>query len=107
VAAQAAVTLSLPAAREILSLALELSRMQPPMIGNWSVEVREVRSYTIHGDLYHQLHVILLDGAAGDADETLHVIRLPQHAIQGTPQGGDRLSLTFLMGQVTAARPME
>src|SRR4051794_27158048 len=39
--------------------------MQPPMIGNWLVRVNAVRPFTIHGDLYYELHIIRTD-APGD-----------------------------------------
>lgn len=73
--------------------------MSPPMIGDWLVEVRAVRPYTIHGDLYYELHVLNPDNPA-----QLMAIRVPQHAIQGEPLQGEKLTLTFLMGQVTAAK---
>ncbi len=69
------------------------------MIGSWSVLVHGVKPYTIHGDLYYELVVTRIDG---DPTQGL-AIRVPQHAIAPPPQTGERLSLTFLMGQVTAA----
>jgi hypothetical protein len=73
--------------------------MPPPMIGNWSVEVKAVRPFTIHGDLYYELHVINPDNA-----QQLMALRVPQHAIEGVPTAGEKLTLTFLMGQVTQAK---
>jgi hypothetical protein len=70
------------------------------MIGNWSVEVKAVRPFTIHGDVYYELHVLNPDNPA-----QLMALRVPQHAVQEPPQAGDKLTLTFLMGQVTSARP--
>jgi hypothetical protein len=70
------------------------------MIGNWNVEVLAVRPYTIHGDLYYELHVKRLD----INETTGHTLRIPQHAIAQQPQPGERLSLTFLMGQITSAK---
>ena len=76
---------------------------QPPMVGTWTVQVHAVRPFTIHGDLYYELLVTRTDDpAAGDAGFQL---RVPQHAIAGEPTIGQRLTLTFLMGQVTSARP--
>jgi len=72
---------------------------QPPMIGSWSVLVHAVKPFTIHGDLYYELVVTRLDE---DTQQGL-AIRVPQHAVAAQPQPGDRLSLTFLMGQVTTA----
>ena len=73
--------------------------MQPPMIGSWDVTVHRVRPFQIHGDLYYELQI-----ARDDAPEAIVAVRVPEHATEGVPQAGDRLSLTFLMGQVTAAK---
>ena len=72
--------------------------MPPPMIGSWSVEVRGVRPFTIHGDLYFEV-VVEEPEAAG----RMIGLRVPQHAIEGEPIVGERLVVTFLMGQVTKA----
>ena len=72
---------------------------QPPMIGSWPVLVHAVRPYTIHGDLYYELQVTRLDVT----EPTGYAVRVPQHAISPAPTEGERLSLTFLMGQITAA----
>jgi hypothetical protein len=74
--------------------------MNAPMIGSWSVEVKDVRPYTIHGDLYYELDVVRLD----DPGATVLSVRVPQHAMSGLPKPGDKLAITFLMGQVTAAK---
>ncbi len=77
--------------------------MNAPMVGSWSVRVNEVRPFTIHGDLYYELHVTRLDAdPVGDL-----AIRVPQHAIATIPKAGDKLSITFLMGQVTTARQID
>lgn len=73
--------------------------MQPPMIGSWSVEVKGVHPFTIHGDLYYELHVVRLD----DPNNTLLALRVPQHACAAQPVPGERLIVTFLMSQVTKA----
>ena len=70
------------------------------MTGSWSVEVKAVRPFTIHGDLYYELHVVRTDDGASQ----LLALRVPQHAVAGEPAAGDRLNLSFLMGQVTSAR---
>jgi hypothetical protein len=75
--------------------------MNAPMVGNWQVEVKAVRPFTIHGDLYYELHVVRRDDPGGQ----MLALRVPQHATRGAPQPGDRLEVTFLMGQVTSARP--
>ena len=74
--------------------------MNAPMVGSWSVRVNEVRPFTIHGDLYYELHVTRLEAdPSGDL-----AIRVPQHAVATIPKPGDKLSITFLMGQVTTAK---
>ena len=77
--------------------------MNAPMVGSWSVQVSEVRPFTIHGDLYYELHVTRLDSPSSD----LLAIRVPQHALAGSPKPGDKLSIAFLMGQVTTAQRIE
>jgi hypothetical protein len=69
------------------------------MIGPWCVEVRAVRPFTIHGDVYCELHVL-----ADDDPTQITAVRVPQHAVDAQPEPGDRLTLTFLMGQVTGAK---
>jgi len=79
--------------------------MNAPMVGSWSVEVRDVRPFAIHGDLYYELHVLRCDEVAPpDSPASLFGLRVPQHAAQAVPQVGDRLVVTFLMGQVTAVK---
>lgn len=75
------------------------SSVQPPMVGTWEVGVLSARPFTIHGDLYYELHATK-DDLPGQA----LVLRVPQHAIAGEPRAGQRLTLTFLMGQVTSAK---
>ena len=73
------------------------------MIGNWSVLIHAVKPYTIHGDLYYELHVQRLD----EPSDNLFALRVPQHAVTGQPQLGDRLAITFLMGQVTGTKKLD
>lgn len=73
----------------------------PPMLGNWLIQVRSVRPFTIHSDLYYELHVFRLDDPTGQ----LLALRVPQHAVEAEPKPGDKLTVSFLMGQVTAAKP--
>jgi hypothetical protein len=75
--------------------------MQTPMIGTWTVHVRAVRPFTIHGDLYYELAVV-----RDDLPDQLLAIRVPQHATAGEPQPGAELTVQFLMGQVTSAKPV-
>lgn len=74
------------------------------MVGSWFVEVRRVAPYTIYGDLYYELDVLRIADPAAGADQGW-VLRVPEHATAGKPQPGDRLTVTFLMGQVTSAKP--
>ncbi len=77
------------------------SRMNAPMFGNWSVEVKEVRPFAIHGDQYYELHVVRPE----DRDAVIS-LKVPQHALKvGVPNPGDRLTVSFLAGQVTSAKP--
>jgi len=67
--------------------------------------VRDVRPFTIHGDLYYELHVLRFDEVApSEVPASLFALRVPQHATQAVPQIGDRLVVTFLMGQVTGVK---
>lgn len=70
-----------------------------PMVGSWLVRVHAARPFTIHSDLYYELHVERLD-AAGQ----MLSVRVPQHAVVVPPKPGEAMELTFLMGQITAAR---
>ena len=72
------------------------------MLGNWTVQVHAVRPFAIHGDLYYELHVFRLDEPGGP----LVALRVPQHAASGEPRPGDKLDVSFLMGQVTSAKPL-
>jgi hypothetical protein len=72
------------------------------MTGSWSVQVNAVRPFTIHGDIYWELHVTRLDGPAVEL-----TLRVPQHAARTEPAAGQKLSVTFLMGQVTAVADLK
>lgn len=74
--------------------------IQPPMTGSWRVRVHAVRPFSIHGDLYFEVHVTRLD----DPAERMLAVRIPRHAAPTTPVSGQVLELAFLMGQVTSAR---
>jgi hypothetical protein len=78
--------------------------MNAPMVGSWVVDVQAVRPFTIHGDLYYELHVTRRDDAGGGQ---VLALKVPAHAISDTPAAGQTLSVTFLMGQGTAAKPTE
>jgi hypothetical protein len=75
--------------------------MQLPMTGSWTVEVKAVRPFTIHGDIYWELAVKRIDAPAEDV-----LLRVPQHAAKIEPAPGQRISVTFLMGQVTGIKPI-
>ena len=60
------------------------------------MRVRAVKPYTIHGDQYYELHV-----EREDAPGSVVAVRVPQHAAKEGVAVGDRVTLTFLMGQVT------
>ena len=70
--------------------------MSFPLVGSWTVRVAGVRPFTIHGDLYYEL-----DGVRVDDGSHLS-LRVPQHAAAEPPTAGQRVTVTFLMGQVTA-----
>ncbi len=70
-----------------------------PMVGSWTVRVADVRPFTIHGDVYYELH-----GTRAD-DGSAVVLRVAQHAAAAVPTAGQDMSVTFLMGQVTSVKP--
>jgi hypothetical protein len=80
-----------------------MSSVSTPMVGTWTVEVKAVKPFTIHGDLYYELHV-----TRDEQPGQVLGLRIPQHvAAVREPQLGDRLVLTFLMGQVTKAEAVQ
>jgi hypothetical protein len=77
--------------------------MNVPMMGSWQVQVHAVHPFQIHGDQYYELHVIRTDDPAVAGQ--IVSIKVPQHALSSSPpERGQRLVVTFLMGQVTGAR---
>lgn len=76
--------------------------MQLPMVGAWLVRVHAVRPFSIHSDLYYELHI-----ERTDAPGQILGVRMPQHAMTGAPQPGDELEISFLMGQITAAKKIQ
>ena len=64
------------------------------------VQVKAVKPFTIHGDLYYELQAV----RANDASGQMIALRIPQHAAAGEPQPGQTLLIKFLMGQVTEAK---
>jgi hypothetical protein len=72
--------------------------MNAPMVGSWTVRVHAVKPYSIHGDQYYELHV-----ERDDQPGVLVAVRVPEHAVKEGRVVGDRLTVRFLMGQVTGA----
>jgi hypothetical protein len=70
------------------------------MLGTWTVQVKGVSPYSIHGDIYYEVHVQRADAP----QDGITVLRVPQHASDGQPAPGDVLSVKFIMGQVTSAK---
>lgn len=71
------------------------------MIGTWTVTIHAVRPFTIHSDLYYELHV-----TRPEQPEQLLALRVPQHAARSAPVEGQSVVVTFLMGQVTSIEPV-
>jgi hypothetical protein len=77
--------------------------MNAPMMGSWLVEILAVKPFSIHGDQYYELHVRRTDDASA---ASAFALKVPQHAAEGgEPRVGQRVTVQFLMGQVTAVRP--
>ena len=73
--------------------------MQPPLMGTWAVEIISVKAYEIHSDRYFELLITRLDDVAESPEA---VLRAPAHAFGSvSPAPGQRVTITFLMGQVT------
>lgn len=54
------------------------------------MEVKGVRPFTIHGDIYWELQAVRVDAPAGEL-----LLRVPQHAAKTEPVAGQRLSVSF------------
>jgi hypothetical protein len=76
--------------------------MQPPMVGSWKVRIHNIRPFTIHSDLYYELHI-----TRDESPQDLLAIRVPQHALSTQPAMGETYEVTFLMGQVTSAKRLD
>ena len=61
--------------------------MNAPMVGSWVVDVQAVQPFTIHGDLYYELHVTRRDDAAGGQ---VLALKVPAHAIPARRRRGRR-----------------
>lgn len=68
------------------------------MMGSWDVLVLAVWPFEIHSDRYIELAV---RAETGDV-----VLRVPEHAYSIAPKVGERVRLSFLMGQVTGVEPV-
>ncbi len=75
--------------------------MQFPITGSWSIQIQDVRPFTIHGDIYYEIHAMRRDD--GTSNEVL--LRVPEHACKSKPLAGQRAVAIFLMGQVTSIEP--
>jgi len=81
--------------------------VQPPLVGSWQVEIVAARPYEIHSDRYYELLVTRLDDLAGPSAEAPEaVLRAPAHAFSSPPAAGQRVAVSFLMGQVTGVLPI-
>ncbi len=74
--------------------------MNLPMTGSWTVEVKAVRPFTIHGDIYWELTVVRPEDPS-----TGILLRVPQHAAKSAPVEGQRYSVSFLMGLKEMPKP--
>ncbi len=74
--------------------------MSLPMVGSLSVRISDVRPFTIHGDVYYELHGVRAD------DGSAVSLRVPQHAAATPLVAGQQVAVTFLMGQVTGVSPI-
>ncbi len=70
------------------------------MTGEWLVRVQDLRAYTIHGDLYVELTVQPIEEGS-----TTTVLKVAEHALGTRPGVGDKLKVSFLMGQVDRVDP--
>ena len=85
--------------RERAAIGYSRRLMPLPLFGPLDVLVHAVRPFAIHGDMYYELQVTPVNDP-GDAS----ALRLANHLLSPPPRAGERLTLTFLMGQVTGAR---
>ena len=68
------------------------------MFGSWPVVIRSARPFSIHGDLYYEILVDRTDDPSAGAT----LLKVPHHAVTTEPAVGAKVTVTFLMGQVTA-----
>ncbi len=78
--------------------------MTPPMVGSWQVRIVAARPYAIHGDHYFEFAIAQLNAPANAPPEA--VLRAPVHAFAVPPEENQAVEITFLMGQVTAVKPL-
>ncbi|MBC7785399.1 MAG: hypothetical protein H7144_16320 [Burkholderiales bacterium] len=78
--------------------------MRPPMIGSWQATIDAAKPYQIHGDHYYELLLTLIDEPNGNPSGIS--VRVPSHAFEADPATGQRVEITFLMGQATGVRVM-
>lgn len=74
---------------------------QTPLIGQMHAEVVAVQSTSIHGDIYYDMIARLRQVDAGEDDAAQDArVRVASHLCEREPVAGDRLTLSFLMGQI-------
>lgn len=73
--------------------------MQMPMVGSWEICLHNVRTFTIHGDLYYEVQA----SQTSDPLNQIFAVRIPQHVLSHPPMSSEVWRVTFLMGQVTSA----
>jgi len=69
-----------------------------PVVGSWTVRVNGVKPFAIHGDRYYELLITRVD----DASATEMIVRIPEHVSNQPPRAGERVTISFLMGQITS-----
>ena len=58
--------------------------------------LRGLRPYSLHGEVYFEVHYALADEPGGP----VHGARLPHDALYQNPQAGDRVRLHFVMNML-------
>lgn len=76
---------------------------QPPIAGKWVVTILEMNPYSIHGDPYFQLAVLLHEPLG---PPTPIGLRVSAHVLGEGVALRQKAEITFLMGQVTAIQPV-
>ena len=72
-----------------------------PLIGALNVTTLETATVSIHGDIYYDLLIAPVDAAGQIQGQHGARVRIPAHLCPRPPRVDDRLTLRFLMGQVS------